>query len=169
MLSYPNYIQKVKKARSKRAGPKPDPTHVDYTIYNDNSPVKNILSNIDYRIKIEHHQDPLIYCYHIPIQKGKNIWQCIKCNNDYNINIPSFLCTKCPYNLCQKCFLGYKVKEISQFSYLECTKECTHHQMMIQFTKNIGFPCYKCKNTQYDSCSYCSLCNYIVCKNCFSG
>ena len=103
-----NYIQKLASSRSKKAEPKRPPSQIKY----NNG--MNVLSKIDSRIEIKNHPHPLTYCC-ITINENKicKNWICKKCNKDYEIKIPVFLCNSCSYYLCQRCFLNYKVKDIT--------------------------------------------------------
>ena len=58
------------------------------------------------------HAHPLIQC----ITKKRPIfcwsWTCNKCDQRFEYSEPSFYCTFCDYDLCQKCFAEYKVNDI---------------------------------------------------------
>ena len=71
--------------------------------FNDRS---NILSLINLPIIIPYHKEhPLINCKTPGRIKKDGYWVCDNCNNNYTFNIPSFYCTACDFDICQKCFL----------------------------------------------------------------
>ena len=131
----------------------------------------NILSAINYRIELEEHIHPLIYCNKIVFNNEDNqFWICGTCCQNYNIYIPSFLCTKCDYHLCQKCFISKKVSDINLVFPNEIGNICQNHNLIsIKITNNYNLFCYNCKNGIYDSCKYCSICNFTLCPNCIGN
>ena len=63
----------------------------------------NDISNfINFPIKIDEHDHPLLLCN---CQRNNNNWVCDKCSSKYTSCTPSFYCTYCDYDLCQK-YLG---------------------------------------------------------------
>ena len=160
-----NYINKLISSKRKKTWLKLPPSQIDY-----NNP-NNILSRIDNKILIKDHPHPLIYCYHKILKDEEKVnWICKKCNQDYHINIPTFLCTSCNYNFCQKCFLQYKVKDITLLSLDKKENICNqeHNLMLIQIN-NIYKECCNCGNGENEYCKCCSLCNYILCPNCMNN
>lgn len=131
----------------------------------------NILSTINYRIELKEHNHPLIYCNKIIFNdEGNKFWICDKCKQNYKINIPTFLCTKCDYQLCQKCFISKKVNDINLVYPNGIENICQNHNLIsIKITNNYNLFCYNCKNGIIDSCKYCSLCNFTLCPNCIGN
>ena len=131
----------------------------------------NILSTINYRIELKEHNHPLIYCNKIIFNdEGNKFWICDKCKQNYKINIPTFLCTKCDYHLCQKCFISKKLIDINLVFPNEIGNICQNHNLIsIKITNNYNLFCYNCKNGIIDSCKYCSLCNFTLCNNCIGN
>ena len=161
-----DYIKKLVSSRSKKGGPKLPPSLIDY----NNG--MNILSKIDSRIEIKDHPHPLVYCCRKINENEKCMnWICKKCNKDYDISIPVFLCTSCSYYLCQKCFLKFKVNNVTLIDPDEKGNICyqNHNLMKIKIDKKYNFACHNCQNHDYQYCKYCSLCNYILCSNCMNN
>lgn len=158
-----NYIKKLISSRTKKSGLKLDQSQIDYNNY------LNILCRIDHKIEIKDaHPHPLIYCFHFLWEnEEKNYWNCKKCNQNYHVNIPAFLCTACHYNLCQKCFLRYKVKDITLLSLDKKENICDqNHELILIQINNIYKDCSNCGAMIEKYCKCCSLCNYFLCPNC---
>ena len=67
----------------------------------------DITSFINFPIKIDAHEHPLILCK-VQRQGG---WICDKCSKSYR-NTPSFYCKDCDYDLCLKCLGEYKLNQV---------------------------------------------------------
>ena len=155
----------------------------------------NILSLINLPIIVPYHADhPLINCK-TPgrISEKYNFWQCDSCKTQYSYDVPTFFCTACDFDICQKCILSLgafwiiiynynlgnlseaKIDEESSYTMKHLNKKIHHHPTI----KIIREPSYyenkiRCnlclKEIQKDENFYfCSLCNYSVCINCYNS
>ena len=153
----------------------------------------NILSLINLPIIVPYHAEhPLINCK-TPgrIDEKFNFWECDACKAQYSYDVPTFFCTACDFDICQKCILGLgafwiiiynynlgnlcetQIKEESPYIRKNLEKKIHHHPII----KIIREPSYyenktKCnlcfKDIQTDEEFYfCSLCNYCICLNCY--
>ncbi len=160
--------------------------------FNDRS---NILSLINLPIIVPYHAEhPLINCK-TPgrISEKYNFWQCDSCKSQYSYDVPTFFCTACDFDICQKCILSLgafwiiiynynlgnlseaKIDEESSYTMKHLNKKIHHHPTI----KIIREPSYyenkiRCnlclKEIQKDENFYfCSLCNYSVCINCYNS
>ena len=67
----------------------------------------NILSLINLPIVVPYHsQHPLISCFTPVRAENSPGWKCNVCNFKNSFNVPTFYCTACDFDLCQKCLLG---------------------------------------------------------------
>ena len=72
--------------------------------FNDRS---NILSLINLPIIVPYHnKHPLINCKTPGRNTGNNCWRCDNCSTNYSLDVPTFYCTACDFDLCQKCLLS---------------------------------------------------------------
>jgi hypothetical protein len=155
----------------------------------------NILSLINLPIIVPYHAEhPLINCK-TPgrISEKYNFWQCDSCKSQYSYDVPTFFCTACDFDICQKCILSLgafwiiiynynlgnlseaKIDEESSYTMKHLNKKIHHHPTI----KIIREPSYyenkiRCnlclKEIQKDENFYfCSLCNYSVCINCYNS
>ena len=155
----------------------------------------NILYLINQPIKVPYHAEhPLINCK-TPGRAMTVIssWQCDNCKDNYSYNVPSFYCTFCDFDLCQKCLLSlgafwiilydYSTSNLCQIQIDDNSQHKSkylniniHHHPIIKIIKEPSFcnhlllKCNKCfKDIQNEEeFHYCSLCNYCVCLNCFN-
>ena len=150
----------------------------------------NILSLINFPVIVPYHSEhPLINCY-TPgrTAKYKN-WICDKCNTKYTFNVPSFYCTACDFDLCQKCLLSLGAYQIVIYNYSTYAlvnliqefrntqnlnlKIHQHPMVFIQRERThstLDLKCNQCyKDFQIDEqFYYCSLCNYCFCGFCYA-
>ena len=155
----------------------------------------NILSLINLPIIVPYHAEhPLINCK-TPgrISEKYNFWQCDSCKSQYSYDVPTFFCTACDFDICQKCILSLgafwiiiynynlgnlseaKIDEESSYTMKHLNKKIHHHPTI----KIIREPSYyenkiRCnlclKEIQKDENFYfCRLCNYSVCINCYNS
>ena len=155
----------------------------------------NILSLINLPIIVPYHAEhPLINCK-TPgrIDEKFNFWECDSCKAQYSYDVPTFFCTACDFDICQKCILSLgafwiiiynynlgnlseaKIDEESSYTMKHLNKKIHHHPTI----KIIREPSYyenkiRCnlclKEIQKDENFYfCSLCNYSVCINCYNS
>ena len=155
----------------------------------------NILSLINLPIIVPYHAEhPLINCK-TPgrISEKYNFWQYDSCKSQYSYDVPTFFCTACDFDICQKCILSLgafwiiiynynlgnlseaKIDEESSYTMKHLNKKIHHHPTI----KIIREPSYyenkiRCnlclKEIQKDENFYfCSLCNYSVCINCYNS
>lgn len=148
----------------------------------------NILSLLNLPIIVPcHSQHPLIGCKTV----GRNIpgayWKCNCCFNDYSYNVPTFYCTACDYDLCQKCLLSFFACQIVIYNYSIGNTQATQQFTNMNFfnpkihnhptMKILREPTYfenklRCNNCMRDiqliePFNYCSLCNFCLCLNCY--
>jgi hypothetical protein len=149
----------------------------------------NILSLINFPILVPYHaHHPLINCYTPDRAKQYGNWNCDICKNSYTYNVPSFFCTACQFDLCQKCLLSLQAYQIvihnylnnvpikpnEQFKNSHCINLKVHPHPIVNIQREnthftLDLKCNKCikplqKNEQF---YYCTLCNYCVCHNCY--
>ena len=155
----------------------------------ENNNNDDIISLINPSIQINIHNHPLKLCYTIERKNFGTGWICNKCSLNFSYDTPSFYCTICDFDLCQKCLGEYRLNEIKifdndsnnftaiqQFSgnNFPWQKKYFNHSHVLTFIKrknnNFSWICDKCsKNFQNkDSSFYCSLCDFDICYNCFN-
>ena len=153
--------------------------------FNDRS---NILSLINLPIVVPYHDNhPLINCKTPGRYKGNNYWKCNNCSTNYTYNVPTFYCTACDFDLCQKCLLSLNAFMIAiynysksniymnqQFKNVEYYKKNLHIHPIVRILREptyteVPLKCNMClKDIQRDEEFYfCSLCNYCICMNCY--
>ena len=158
-------------------------------VQTDFNNMTNILSLLNLPIVVPSHSNhPLINCK-TGRYNGNNHWRCNNCSVHYSFTVPSFYCTVCDYDLCQKCLLSLNAcliviynyeKNINKtnlnedFSKSPFYKPQIHNHPIVMILRE---PCYfehrlKCnfcfkdlQKTEYFY--YCSLCNFCVCLNCY--
>ena len=142
---------------------------------------------INFPIKIDEHEHPLLLCN---CQKNNNDnWACNKCSSNYTSCIPSFYCTYCDYNLCQKCLGELKLNQIKRsdeniiifnnynmlvnnnsFTWQKKTPSHIHSLTLIRRVNNNSWICDNCNQTYKNNAKllfYCSLCDYNLCTKCY--
>ena len=149
----------------------------------------NILSLINFPILVPYHaQHPLINCYTPDRAEQYGNWYCDICKNSYTYNVPSFFCTACQFDLCQKCLLSLQAYQIVIHNYLNnipikpneqfknsyCINLKVHPHPIVKIQREnthftLDLKCNKCikplqKNEKF---YYCTLCNYCICLNCY--
>ena len=150
--------------------------------------MNNILSLINLPIVIPYHkQHPLISCKTPGRVKPNNYWMCDNCDNKYSYNVPSFYCTACDYDICQKCFLSLNAYQIVVYNYsksnIYATQDFSNNQyykpnihnhpiveIIIEPTYSpINLKCNICLKDfkNQESLYYCGLCNFCLCLDCF--
>ena len=141
----------------------------------------NILSLINVPIIVPYHSHhPLISCQTPGRAEISPSWKCNVCSSDYSYNVPTFYCTACDFDLCQRCLLYLSAFAISIYN--NKFKNNLHYFQNIhkhpivkiirdQTYAEIHLKCNSCfKYMQKDEpFYYCSLCNYCVCLNCFGA
>ena len=153
--------------------------------FNDRS---NILSLINLPIIVPYHdKHPLINCKTPGRYKGNNCWRCNNCSTIYSYNVPTFYCTACDFDLCQKCLLGlnafmiaiynYRKSDIylsQQFDNVDYYEQNLHIHPIVRILREptyteVPLKCNMClKDILKDEEFYfCSLCNYCICVNCY--
>lgn len=143
-----------------------------------------LLSLINSSIITIDHPHPLYSC--LTPQKGRysQFWTCRKCRCNYMLNVPSFYCTFCDIDLCQKCFLQYPIYQIELYTYRNSNYNFknlmgnqndqnlrmnihNHPLRLIQImnynSQRYNIHCMNCRNNiqNTDNFFYCSLCNFM--------
>ena len=156
-------------------------------IEEDLNQMNNILSLINLPVILPYHKKhPLINCKTPQrIMKSPN-WSCNWCKQSYSYNVPSFYCTNCDYDLCQRCFLKLNAFQIIIYNYrmgLIEEKEipntsffnsAIHYHPMVPILREASYytsdlKCNLCINNiqKEQEFYYCSLCNYCICLYCY--
>ena len=149
-----------------------------------------LLSLINSSIIVIDHPHPLYCCLTPQKRQYSQFWTCSKCRCNYMLDVPSFYCTFCNIDLCQKCFLQYPVYQIELYNYRNGNYNFNnlmgnqndpnlrmnihkHPLKLIQImnynSQRYNINCMNCRNNikNTDNFLYCSLCNFYVCTNCF--
>ena len=141
-----------------------------------------LASFISFPIKIDAHEHPLILC----LCNRKCGWECDKCSTSYE-NTPSFYCTNCDFDICQKCLGEYKLNQVkichknqNIFNNIQNDSNNNiwqrklnghrHSLSLINKANNSTWTCNKCSKLYQNnnkSLYYCSLCNYNICNQCY--
>jgi hypothetical protein len=148
----------------------------------------NILSLINLPILVPYHcQHPLISCLTPGRAEISPNWICNGCGCHYSYSVPTFYCTACDFDLCQRCLLSLSSFMISIYNYnMSFINESTqftnyshyhadkHKHPIVKIIRDktyaeIRLRCNLCtkvlqKDEQF---YYCSLCNYCICLNCY--
>ena len=152
--------------------------------------MSNILSLINLPIVVPYHnQHPLINCKTPGRKEISQYWICNNCRNSYSYNVPTFYCTACDFDLCQKCLLSLSAFMIAIYNYNQsyiyaskefannkCYKPNVHNHPIVRIIReptysSIELKCNACfKNLQKEEAFYyCSLCNYCLCIGCYNN
>ena len=150
----------------------------------------NILCLLNLPIVVPFHiNHPLVNCK-TGRYKGNNHWICNNCGVRYSYSVPSFYCTACDYDFCQKCLLSLNSYLIVVYNYekgdskyyfdenftkSEYYKPNIHNHPIVMIQRE---PCYLENKLKCNYCFkdlqktelfyYCSLCNFCVCLNCYT-
>jgi len=151
--------------------------------------MNNILSLINLPVVVPcHSHHPLINCRTPGRALPGNYWKCNNCGSDYSYNVPTFYCTNCDFDLCQKCFLTFYAYQIVVYNYnmgmIQANENTNpnyynpfiHNHPMVQILREESYYtsdlkcniCFKFIDKQ-DPFFYCSLCNYCICTPCYSA
>ena len=163
----------------------PNNSSLNENDFNDRS---NILSLINLPIIVPYHNiHPLINCKTPGRDNGNNCWSCNNCSTKYSFNVPTFFCTACDFDLCQKCLLSLNAFMIAIYNYSKSNiylsqqfdnanyyEPKLHNHPIVRILREPTFTevylkCNMClKDIQKDEEFYfCSLCNYCICINCY--
>ena len=107
-INYVNHIQTIENIFSQL---KPNSGPYNINMKNDKS---LLMSQINRSVMIGEHPHPLFECY-TPGRIKAHIWFCKNCKCKYSYSVPSFYCTACDYDMCQRCMSmhpAYKIKYI---------------------------------------------------------
>ena len=180
-----NYLQKINNLTNIFNGMNNFNGQIEYN-FKDNT--NTLLRRIDSSIMIPDHPHPLYSCYTPQRQRNNQFWTCGKCRCNYTYNTPSFYCTACDFDLCQKCLLNYPLYQIQMYDYSlkenfnvflnqnhsNYKKDIHDHIMALVQIENYNNDTYtihcrvrRCDIRNTESFYYCSLCNFYVCQNCF--
>ena len=161
----------------------------NYYEYNLKSDKETLLNRINSSIMIDFHGHPLFSCFTPQRANCSQYWTCFQCKCNYSYKVPSFYCTACNYDLCQKCLMQCKLFTIQMYDYSkneyknidmnpnQLNTYAHNHCMTLIQPENYnteGNYVIHCKSCRCDIKSkeyfyYCSLCNYYICQNCFNG
>ena len=150
----------------------------------------NILSLINLPILTPYHSHhPLISCLTPGRAEISTHWMCNGCGSQYSYNVPTFYCTACDFDLCQRCLLclsafmisiyNYNMSflsESTQFTNISHYRPDKHKHPLVKIIRDqtyaeIPLRCNFCQKNmeKTEEFYYCSLCNYCKCFNCFTG
>lgn len=161
----------------------------NYYEYNLKSDKETLLNRINSSIMIEFHAHPLFSCFTPQRANCSQYWTCFQCKCNYSYKVPSFYCTACNYDLCQKCLMQCKLFTIQMYDYSkneyknidmnpnQLNTYAHNHCMTLIQPENYntdGNYVIHCKSCRCDIKSkeyfyYCSLCNFYICQNCFNN
>ena len=161
----------------------------NYYEYNLKSDKETLLNRINSSIMIDFHGHPLFSCFTPQRANCSQYWTCFQCKCNYSYKVPSFYCTACNYDLCQKCLMQCKLFTIQMYDYSkneyknidmnpnQLNTYAHNHCMTLIQPENYntdGNYVIHCKSCRCDIKSkeyfyYCSLCNFYICQNCFNG
>jgi len=149
----------------------------------------NILSLINLPILTPYHSHhPLISCLTPGRAEISTHWMCNGCGSQYSYNVPTFYCTACDFDLCQRCLLclsafmisiyNYNMSflsESTQFTNISHYRPDKHKHPLVKIIRDqtyaeIPLSCNLCQKNmeKTEAFYYCSLCNYCKCYNCFT-
>ena len=180
-----NYLQKINNLTNIFNGMNNFNGQIEYN-FKENT--NTLLRRIDSSIMIPDHPHPLYSCYTPQRQRNNQFWTCGKCRCNYTYNTPSYYCTACDFDLCQKCLLNYPLYQIQMYDYSlkenfnvflnqnhsNYKKDIHDHIMALVQIENYNNDTYtihcrvkRCDIRNTEPFYYCSLCNFYVCQNCF--
>ena len=157
--------------------------------YNIKSDDGLLLNRINSSIMIETHDHPLYSCFTPNRANSSQCWTCNYCGYNYNFTVPSFYCTSCNYDLCQKCLIQFPLYKIHMYDYskneflnFNITQGNNNLNVHNHKLALIKIENYNLNNKYYIHCRicrgniantdqfyYCSLCNFYVCQSCFNN
>ena len=148
----------------------------------------SLFSKTNEPIIIPEHPHPLINCFNQVRIDASSIWICDNCGCKYKCSVPSFYCTSCDYDMCQKCIFQHPIYKINFYNYGQNEKfELNFDNTNVNYRPNIhghimtlirfdhGNQNLALKEKKYCICGvelketfyYCSICNFYLCRNCF--
>ena len=150
--------------------------------YNIKSDDGLLLNRINSSIMIETHDHPLYSCFTPNRANSSQCWTCNNCGYNYNFTVPSFYCTSCNYDLCQKCLIQFPLYKIHMYDYskneflnFNITQgnnnlNVHNHRLALIKIENYNLNskyyihCRICRGNiaNTDQFYYCSLCNFYV-------
>ena len=156
---------------------------------NLNKSNKNLTSHINFSIQINSHEHPLQLCYPIARKSYGTGWICNKCSTNFSYDQPSFYCTFCDFDVCEKCLGEHKINEINiydtalnNYRYeqrisngnFQWQKSSPFHKHLLTYIERgneCSWMCNKCSNNfkSKDPSFYCSLCDFNLCQKCSSN
>ena len=145
-----------------------------------------LLNRINSSIMIETHDHPLYSCFTPNRANSSQCWTCNYCGYNYNFTVPSFYCTSCNYDLCQKCLIQFPLYKIHMYDYskneflnFNITQgnnnlNVHNHRLALIKIENYNLNskyyihCRICRGNiaNTDQFYYCSLCNFYQRKYC---
>ena len=148
---------------------------------------ETLLNKINASIMIEFHEHPLYSCLTPQRAISSEFWTCGLCGCSYKYNVPSFYCTACNYDFCQRCLMQCKLFTIQMYDYSKKefnnmsinpnhlnTSAHNHKMALIQIenydpNNKYVIHCKSCKGNikNNEHFYYCSLCNFYICQKCF--
>ena len=149
----------------------------------------NLTSLINFSVIINVHEHPLQLCYPLARKNYGTGWTCDKCSTSFTYDEPSFYCTFCDLDICQKCIGEFRFNEINiydttsnnykyeqrisngNFQWQKSSPFHNHLLTYIQRGNNSSWICDKCskKFQSKDPSFYCSLCDFDICQTCFNN
>ena len=151
---------------------------------NLNKSNKNLTSHINFSIQINSHEHPLQLCYPIARKSYGTGWICNKCSSNFSYDQPSFYCTFCDFDVCEKCLGEHKINEVNiydtalnNYRYeqrisngnFQWQKSSPFHKHLLTYIERgnkCSWMCNKCSNNfkSKDPTFYCSLCDFNRCQ-----
>ena len=158
-------------------------------IKEDLNKMNNILSLINLPVLLPYHsKHPLINCKTPQRAKISPSWKCNWCGKDYSYDVPTFYCTCCDFDLCQKCLLSLYAFQIVIYNYNMETiieneiinnkffKPNIHNHPLVPILREASYytsdlRCNFCLKEipNIQEFYYCSLCNHCVCQFCYNN
>ena len=113
----------------------------------------NILSLINLPVVVPYHnQHPLINCKTPGRKDISQYWICNGCGKNYSYNVPTFYCTACDFDLCQKCLLSLSAFMIVIYNYNQSNIFESHQFLNISCYKpNAFFSIYNYNQSNIDA------------------
>ena len=151
----------------------------------------SLISKINDPIIIPEHPHPLVSCFTPERSEKMSYWICDNCGLKYEYTVPSFYCTSCDYDICQKCIFQHPLYKINCYNYGQNEKfqikidknnknyRINIHEHIMALIKfdhadsgNGAFSGEKyciCGEVIPDTFYFCSLCNFYVSPKCFDS
>ena len=104
-----NYINRIRNMEDMFYQMNPNNGPININMKNNRN---SLISKINNSIMVPKHPHPLYSCFTPERSQQSQFWTCNNCFCKYTFQVPSFYCTACDYDMCQKCLYEHPLYKI---------------------------------------------------------